>query len=128
MTPEQAMAAGKALVVFVTSEGQPPMKVPIVGMVRLERFDVFFQPGWFLPAHAGHPIHAAPGHFELVDTGNTGLMWRSGHMYIDEILPEEDEDEHAALLALRAEAEKAGAVARMEEVARDSYRDKGTSR
>ena len=119
MTPEEAMAAGKALVVFVTSEGQPPMKVPIVGMVRLERFDVFFQPGWFLPAHAGHPIHAAPGHFELVDTGNPGLMWRSGHLYIDEIMP--GEDEYDDLLALRAEAEKAGAVARMEEVARDSY-------
>ena len=121
MTPEQAMAAGKALVAFVMSEGQPPMKVPIVGMVRLERFDVIFQPGWFLPAHAGHPIHAAPGHFELEDTGNPGLSWHSGRMRIEEIMPYEDEDEHAALLAFRAEAEKAGAVARMEEVARDSY-------
>ena len=94
-------------------------------MVRLERFDVIFQPGWFLPAHAGHPIHAAPGHFELEDTGNPGLSWRSGHLYIDEIMPYEDE--HADLLALRAEAEEAGAVARMEEVARDSYPDRGIS-
>ena len=117
MTPMEAWAEGKPLVIWPIPDIDPTLRFAIAGYSRLPKGDVFFTDTWNDLAFGGHSAHLLDGHAEQHRPG----AWRVGRAVI-EVLDEEPFAREAAVIC--AANQKAGAdQARFDEMAARLYGD-----
>lgn len=117
MTPMDAWAAGRPLLIWPMAATDPSFKFVVAGYSRLPKGDVFFTDTWNDPTFAGHSAHLLDGHAESHRPG----AWRVGRARI-EIVDEDPFDWEAA--AIHAANKKAGAdQARFDEMAARLFGD-----